>query len=76
MPYLGYVAMTVTFPEQFLGVSMDVHTLALVVPDVRATSQPLVLIGTNTMDVLYDIYSDTEATNHQLVRALCHKSTV
>ena len=53
VPYLGYVEMEITFPEEFLGKSEDVSTLALVVPDLR-TSQPPVLIGTNTLDVVYN----------------------
>lgn len=69
MPYLGYIEMTVVFPPAFLGVSIEVHTLALVVPDVQANSQSLVLIGTNTMDVLYDIYSDM-STDYQPLMAI------
>jgi len=65
VPYLGYIELTVGFPQALLGVSIDVPTLALVVPDVRATSQSLVLIGTNTMDVLYDTFSEGESTNYQ-----------
>lgn len=64
VPYLGYIEMTVVFPPALLGVSIEVHTLALVVPDVQANSQSLVLIGTNTMDVLYNIYSDM-STDYQ-----------
>ncbi|KAK0144383.1 hypothetical protein N1851_017252 [Merluccius polli] len=51
--------------QALLGVSIEVPTLALVVPDVRATSQSLVLIGTNTMDVLYDTFSEGDSTNYQ-----------
>lgn len=65
VPYLGYIEMTVTFPKEFIGASMDVNTLALVVPDIRATSQSLVLIGTNTLDVLYDMYFEAGLTRHQ-----------
>ena len=42
---------------------MDVNTLALVVTD---TSQSLMLIGTNTLDVLFDIYSETDLTSPHL----------
>ncbi|XP_039884477.1 uncharacterized protein LOC120731507 [Simochromis diagramma] len=56
VPYLGYIETTVTFPKEFLGMSVEVPTLALIVPDVRATSGSYLLIGTNTLDVLYDIY--------------------
>lgn len=59
IPYLGYIEMTITFPKDFVGVPIDINTLALIVPD---TSQFLMLIGTNTLDVLCDIYSDTDLT--------------
>lgn len=59
VPYLGYTEMSVVFPKEFLGVEAEVPTLALVVPDVHAASQPVVLIGTNTLDVLYGTYHDT-----------------
>ena len=62
VPYFGYIEMTITFPKDFVGVPIDVNTLALVVPD---TSQSLMLIGTNTLDVLFDIYSETDLTNRQ-----------
>lgn len=65
LPYLGYIEMTVVFPPALFGASIEVPTLALVLPDVRANSQPLVLIGTNTNDVLYDMYSNGESTNFQ-----------
>ncbi|CAI5692272.1 unnamed protein product [Oreochromis niloticus] len=58
VPYLGYIELHVTFPKEFLGIEAEVPTLALVVPDVRTASQSLVLIGTNTLDVLYELYSD------------------
>ena len=56
VPYFGYIEMTITIPKAFIGAPMDVNTLALVVTD---TSQSLMLIGTNTLDVLFDIYSET-----------------
>lgn len=62
VPYFGYIEMTITFPKDFIGVPIDVNTLALVVPD---TSQSLMLIGTNTLDVLFDIYSETDLIDRQ-----------
>ncbi|KAK0132637.1 Paraneoplastic antigen Ma1 [Merluccius polli] len=62
VPYLGYIEMTITFPNDFIGVPMDANTLALVVPD---TSQSLMLIGMNTLDVLFDIYSETDLAHRQ-----------
>lgn len=51
MPYLGYVELNITFPKEFLGTEIEVPTLAMVVPNMLATCK--VLIGTNTLDVLY-----------------------
>lgn len=62
MPYFGYIEMTITFPKDFTGTPIDVNTLALIVPD---TSQSVMLIGTNTLDVLFDLYSETDLANHQ-----------
>lgn len=59
VPYLGYIELNVTFPKEFLGMEIEVPTLALVVPDVHAVSDSLVLIGTNMLDVLYEMYSET-----------------
>lgn len=53
------------FPQALLGVPIEVPTLALVVPNVRSNLQSFVLIGTNTMDVLYDKYSDDGSTDYQ-----------
>ncbi|KAK0151738.1 Zinc finger CCHC domain-containing protein 12 [Merluccius polli] len=65
VPYLGYVEVTVTFPKDFLGVITEVSTLALVVPDVHPETPSLVLIGTNTLDVLYVQHLGSEVVNHQ-----------
>lgn len=65
VPYLGYIEMNIVFPQALLGVPIEVPTLALVVPNVRSNSQSFVLIGTNTMDVLYDKYSDDGSTDYQ-----------
>lgn len=65
VPYIGYIEMNVTFPEEFLKKDIEVPTLALVVPDVKTYTESLVLIGTNTLDVLYDQYSKSKSHNHQ-----------
>ena len=65
VPYLGYVEVTVTFPKDFLGVITEVPTLALVVPDVHPETPSPVLIGTNTLDVLYVQHLGSEVVNHQ-----------
>jgi hypothetical protein len=51
VPYLGYVELNLLFPEEFLGEETEVPTLVLVVPNVN--SVPQILIGTNSLDVLY-----------------------
>lgn len=43
VPYLGYVEVTITFPKDFVGVDIEVPTLALIVPDFSPNSQPSVL---------------------------------
>lgn len=53
VPYHGYVEVNITFPEDFLGSEIEVPTLSLVVPDMCNVSQ--ILIGTNTLDVLYSM---------------------
>lgn len=52
VPYLGYIELNITFPPDFLGSTVTVDTLALVVPDLE-WSQPLILVGTNTLDSVY-----------------------
>lgn len=54
VPYLGYVELTLTFPEEFLGVETEINTLALVIPDLVGVRQ--ILIGTNSLDALYDVH--------------------
>lgn len=51
VPYLGYTELTLKFPREFVGVEVEVPTLALIVPDLKSLSQ--VLVGTNSLDVLY-----------------------
>lgn len=63
VPYLGYVELSITFPKEFLGVDTEVPTVALVVPQLRAQEQ--VLIGTNTLDVLYTGYAQKNDALHQ-----------
>ena len=65
VPYKGYVEITVTFPEEFLEKSIEVPTLALIVPDIKSHHQSVVLIGTNTLDVLFEQYSEVKSSNHQ-----------
>lgn len=53
--FLGYIELSVTFPTEFLGVEIKVPTLALVVH----ASDSLMLIDTNTLDILYEMYCET-----------------
>ena len=57
VPYFGYVELNLMFPEEFLGEDIEVPTLVLVVPDV--SSMPQILIGTNSLDVLYSSYVES-----------------
>ncbi|RXN13805.1 Retrovirus-related Pol polyprotein from transposon 412 [Labeo rohita] len=61
VPYLGYIELALRFPKEFVGVEVDVPTLALVVPDLKGLSQ--VLIGTNSLDVLYSHYISENESN-------------
>lgn len=65
VPNEGYIEVDITFPEEFLGVSVEVPTVALVVPDVNSHNQSLVLIGTNTLDVLYEQHSNANSPTYQ-----------
>uniref|UniRef100_A0A3B1KCG7 Gypsy retrotransposon integrase-like protein 1 n=1 Tax=Astyanax mexicanus TaxID=7994 RepID=A0A3B1KCG7_ASTMX len=56
VPYSGYIELNITFPKEFLGISIEVPTLALVVSDTHGSAQSLLLIGTNTLDALYESY--------------------
>uniref|UniRef100_A0A3P9ITK5 Gypsy retrotransposon integrase-like protein 1 n=1 Tax=Oryzias latipes TaxID=8090 RepID=A0A3P9ITK5_ORYLA len=65
VPYLGYVETTITFPSDFLGAEFEVQTLALIVPDVHANTSSPVLIGMNTLEVLYHKYLDSDCNTYQ-----------
>ena len=39
VPYLGYVELTLIFRKEFLGVTANIDTLALVVPDLEGVQQ-------------------------------------
>ncbi|KAI3351102.1 hypothetical protein L3Q82_005672 [Scortum barcoo] len=63
VPYLGYVELNLMFSEEFLGKETEVPTLVLVVPDVN--SVPQILIGTNSLDVLYSNYVERHDSHPQ-----------
>lgn len=58
VPYAGYVAINLKFPKEFIASEPEVETLALIVPDTHSNSTIPVLIGTNTLDPLYEEYCD------------------
>lgn len=64
VPYLGYIEVTIKFPESLLGVDIEVPTLALIVLDMCSTLSS-VLIGTNTLDVLYEQYAANAPQNYE-----------
>lgn len=58
VPYAGYVQLNVQFPKEFIASEPEVQTLALIVSDVRSNSNIPILIGTNTLDPLYEQFCD------------------
>lgn len=58
VPYLGYVKVTLQFPEEFIVTQPEIETLALIVPDFRSNSLTPLLIGTNTLDPLYEQFCE------------------
>lgn len=58
VPYLGYVEIDVKFPKVLFKTEPSIPTLALVVPGLRSNSDPPLLIGTNTLDPLYEQYGE------------------
>lgn len=54
IPYLGYVELNIAFPKEFIKSEPEIYTLALVILDICSSSNIPVLIGTNTLDLLYD----------------------
>jgi len=63
VPYIGYVETTFKFPKGSFGKDIEVPSLALIVPDMRSTLSS-VLVGTNTLDALYEQYADTVLQNY------------
>lgn len=53
--YLGYLHLSIEFPEEIAGRTAEVRTLALVVPDCKTNSEIPALVGTNTLDALYKV---------------------
>ena len=55
VPYFWYVELDISFPKEFVGQEIEIPMLALVVPNMRGEAQEQLLIGTNTLDVLYSV---------------------
>ena len=53
VPYLGYVAVPLTFPDSVTGEEEHLTALALVVPECQFNSEIPVLVGTNVLLQLY-----------------------
>lgn len=64
VPYLGYIEVTIAFPKDFVGVDIEVPTLALIIPDLPSSLQPNVLVGMNTLDALYKDSSKMQNVPH------------
>ena len=80
IPYLGYVELNMKFPKEFIASEPEVQTLALVVHDNRSNSSIQVLIGTNTLDPLYEEFCDDDTLKAttlcgyvQVLKALQHR---
>ena len=65
VPYSGYIQVSIDFPENIMGKPVKVHTLALVVPDHRPHIPVPALIGTNTLDPLYEDCAPTQNERHR-----------
>ena len=60
VPYLRYIPISINFPENITGKSETVDTLALVVPAHRTNIEVPLLIGTNTLDPLYERHTSAQ----------------
>lgn len=54
VPCLGYLEVCTKFPKDFLYSEPEIPTIALVVPDVNSNSEIHLLIGTTTLDAMYE----------------------
>jgi hypothetical protein len=53
VPYLGYIEVSLTFPDTVTGTKEELRALALIVPECLFNSQTPVLVGTNVLIQLY-----------------------
>lgn len=54
VPYKDYIDVSITFQKEFVGTEIEVMTLTMVVPDLRADGKSQILIGTNILDALHE----------------------
>ncbi|CAI5658656.1 unnamed protein product [Oreochromis niloticus] len=57
VPYSGYICVNITFPKNCFGTELTVSSLALIVLDTRSSVQSSLLIGTNTLDLVFESLS-------------------
>lgn len=74
VPYSGYIQVSMDFPEHVMGKPVNIHTLALVVPDHRTNVHVPLLIGTNTLDPLYEKCASIQDKNEKHQTKNCHLS--
>ena len=70
VPYSGFIEVDITFPKSCFGSEITVPSLALVVPDMQSSAQSTLLIGTNTLDLVYENCS-SKNTNLQALSYGC-----
>ena len=70
VPYSGFIEVDITFPKSCFGSEITVPTLALVIPDMQSSAQSTLLIGTNTLDLVYENCS-SKNTNLQALSYGC-----
>nr|XP_055059066.1 uncharacterized protein LOC129442817 [Misgurnus anguillicaudatus]XP_055059067.1 uncharacterized protein LOC129442817 [Misgurnus anguillicaudatus] len=69
VPYLGYIEVDMHFPEDITGKAETVTTLALVIPDYKFNLEIPVLVGTNTLDILFRSCATTR-NGHTVLKGL------
>lgn len=54
VPYSGFIEVNIIFPKYCFGSEITTSTFALVVPDTQSNAPSTLLIGTNTLDLVYE----------------------
>lgn len=62
VPYLGYIEICIKFPKDFLQSQPAIPTLVLVAPYINSSGEVPLIIGTNTLDAVYEQCSDESPT--------------